>query len=198
MKLFSYVLSVDDGAAPNPFWGWCTLAICKPIIRRVAQPGDWIVGIGPAHKPTRGKLIYAMRVEEVLPLDEYFNDPRFQKKKPQAGAKDSRSGVGDNVYYKVRGDWAILPGGTHTHANMKKDTRGRNVLVARHFYYFGRDAVTLPDNLKLLAQGGQGHRSWFPLTYIQMLSEWLAKTHQPGIRGDPDGLDSCGGCPVED
>ena len=162
------------------------------VIRRVAQPGDWIIGIGPANKPTRGKLIYAMRVQEVLPLDEYFTDPRFQRKKPQVGATDARRGVGDNVYHKVRGQWAKLPGGTHTHANLKKDVSGENALAGRHFYYFGRNAVALPENLKPLTQGGQGHRSWFPQTHIQMLAEWLAKSHQLGIHGEPDGLDFCG------
>lgn len=46
MRLFSYCIPVDDGAAPNPFWGVCTLAICKPAIRRVAEVGDWIAGVG--------------------------------------------------------------------------------------------------------------------------------------------------------
>ena len=41
-KLYSYCLPYDDGAAPNPFWGTCTLVICKPAIRRTARVGDWI------------------------------------------------------------------------------------------------------------------------------------------------------------
>jgi hypothetical protein len=44
--LFTYCIPYDDGAAPNPFWGLCTLAICKPSIRRVAKEGDWVVGTG--------------------------------------------------------------------------------------------------------------------------------------------------------
>lgn len=46
MRLFSYCIPVDDGAAPNPFWGVCTLTICKSKIRRVAEIGDWVVGVG--------------------------------------------------------------------------------------------------------------------------------------------------------
>jgi len=38
--LYSYTVRYDDGAAPNPFNGMCTLAICKPAIRRTAAPGD--------------------------------------------------------------------------------------------------------------------------------------------------------------
>ena len=37
MKLFSYVVARDFAFAPNPFHGYCTLATCKPIIRRVTQ-----------------------------------------------------------------------------------------------------------------------------------------------------------------
>ncbi len=38
--LYTYCIPYDDGAAPNPFWGQCTLVICKPRIRKVARPGD--------------------------------------------------------------------------------------------------------------------------------------------------------------
>ena len=54
-KLFSYVLRFDDGAAPNPFGGICTLTICKPAIRRSASVGDWIIGTGS--KNSRLKIV---------------------------------------------------------------------------------------------------------------------------------------------
>lgn len=38
--LFSYCIRFDDEAAPNPFWSFCVLTICKPVIRRVAKMGD--------------------------------------------------------------------------------------------------------------------------------------------------------------
>src|SRR6266567_355065 len=72
--LFSYCIPYDDGAAPNPFWGLCTLAICKPIIRRVANIGDWIVGTGSVNSPIRdisGKVVYAMRVTQKKTMGEY-------------------------------------------------------------------------------------------------------------------------------
>ena len=49
--LFSYVVAHDGGSAPNPFWGVCTLVICKPDIRRVAQIDNWIVGTGCKDTP---------------------------------------------------------------------------------------------------------------------------------------------------
>ena len=36
----------DYGFAPNPFFGFCTLANCKPKIRKSANVGDWIIGTG--------------------------------------------------------------------------------------------------------------------------------------------------------
>ena len=45
MKVYVYILAADGGFAPNPFFGWCTLACCKPAIRRRAQ--GWRLGRRP-------------------------------------------------------------------------------------------------------------------------------------------------------
>jgi len=37
MKVYSYIVAYDSGFAPNPFHGICTLACCKPTIRRTAH-----------------------------------------------------------------------------------------------------------------------------------------------------------------
>lgn len=79
-KLFSYVVAHDLGFAPNPFGTFCTLAKCKFGTRKrrniveLAEVGDWIAGTGAADlgkSAGHGKLIYAMRVDEVIPLHEY-------------------------------------------------------------------------------------------------------------------------------
>ncbi len=59
MRLVSYILTSDTGFAPNPFFRYCTLACCKPQIRRSAEPGDWIVGI--SRKADGNRIVYAMR-----------------------------------------------------------------------------------------------------------------------------------------
>src|SRR5260370_258494 len=64
----------DDGAAPNPFWGLCTLAICKPRIRRSAKIGDWIVGTGSKRSPIgdiAGQVVYTMCVTRKMKMEEY-------------------------------------------------------------------------------------------------------------------------------
>ena len=85
MKLFSYVVARDFGFAPNPFYGFCTLCTCKPIIRRVASVGDWIVGTGSkACVGRQNQVVFAMRVTETLTLDEYWAAPRFYEQETQS------------------------------------------------------------------------------------------------------------------
>jgi hypothetical protein len=43
--LYSYIVRQDTGLAPNPFWGWCTLAVCTPNHQgSKAKRGDWVAG----------------------------------------------------------------------------------------------------------------------------------------------------------
>ena len=51
MKFYSYVIPRDYGFAPNPYFGYCTLADCKPGIRKMAQTGDWVAAFGAAMTP---------------------------------------------------------------------------------------------------------------------------------------------------
>ena len=88
VTLFSYRITHDTGAAPNPFWGVCTLVICKPRIRLAAQVGDWIVGTGSANSPIRDisdSVVYAMRVSQKMTMREY--DTYTQQFLPQKVAK---------------------------------------------------------------------------------------------------------------
>src|SRR5689334_12341835 len=104
-RLASYVVRYDSGFAPNPFYGYCTLATCKPEIRRVAEIGEWIVGCGSNAKGVRqgGRLVYAMRVTEQLTFDQYNADPRFERKKPIRRGSRKQS-CGDNIYYRANKD----------------------------------------------------------------------------------------------
>src|SRR5215469_3349692 len=99
MKLYSYVVVHDSGFAPNPFFGYCTLACCKPQIRQRAHEGDWIVGLTPASKGSR--IVYFMRVDEITDFARYWRDPRFEAKK--ANGKSVRSKRGDNIYESLAG-----------------------------------------------------------------------------------------------
>ena len=98
-RLFTYIIPIDDGAAPNPFWGVCTLNICKPGIRRVAHEGDWVAGFGSKKAPTgdlSGKLVYAMKVTKVLSMRDYetFAQASCPQKIPHFFIKQFQGSVG--------------------------------------------------------------------------------------------------------
>ena len=79
-----YVVARDFGFAPNPFHGYCTLATCKPRIRKKARVNDWVIGMGGSRLKATGKCIFAMRVTEIITFDECWVNPIFLDKKPMA------------------------------------------------------------------------------------------------------------------
>ena len=154
MRLSSYKVVYDIGFAPNPFHGYCTLATCKPKIRKGASPGDWIVGVGSRAQRTEGRLVYAMEVGEKLSFDDYWNDPRFQSKKPdRRGSLKYR--YGDNVYHRSStGDWIqedcrhSFADGSPNPDHVNRDTGADAVLVASRFTYWGGAGPELPSDLR--------------------------------------------------
>jgi hypothetical protein len=77
MKLCSHVVTCDSGLAPNPFHGYFTEAVCTPSYRRARlKEGDWIIGNSSNSsnlpKEDRNRLVYAMRISEVLSMTKYF------------------------------------------------------------------------------------------------------------------------------
>src|SRR4051812_14488304 len=106
MRVYSYVVMYDYGFAPNPFHGVCTLATCKPEIRRAAQKDDWVVGTGAKSNHLEGTLVYAMRVGSSMSFDDYWKDPRFALKRPVPNGS-LKLVYGDNIYHHdEKGRWA--------------------------------------------------------------------------------------------
>lgn len=190
MRIFAYILKFDSGFAPNPFHGWCTLACCKPAIRRKARPGDWIVGITPRAHGNR--VAYAMRVEESLTFEGYWSDLRFRAKRPrwQRGAPVVEN-CGDNCYEPSGdGEFRQLPSRHWDHENNReserekaKDLRGKRVLVGRRFCYFGADAVPFPEHVSVKLPA-RFHRVNFTDQEKAALLPFLEGLTQ-GIQGQP-------------
>jgi hypothetical protein len=159
MRLFAYKLAVDSGFAPNPFHGWCTLATCKPQIRLRKREGDWIAGFTSkqlnADPVGHERLIYLMRVDEKIGLEDYFRDPRFAAKKPRMDSAACIDLVGDNIYDRVGGRWVQLPNRSHGGRDIKKDTDGRCVLISRTFSYFGSRPLEIPPEVRPQVPRGQ-------------------------------------------
>lgn len=180
-KVYMYVMSRDFGFAPNPFHGVCTLATCKPTIRRVAQVGDWVLGLGGLRLKAFDRCIYAMQVDETMTFDEYWEHPDHLRKRPvRIGTRKTM--VGDNIYHRDRigGGWLQAdshhsrPDGAPEPLNVSTDTGADRVLLSHRFIYYGREAVPIPSDI-LDAMGYfavRSHRT-FKTDDCAPLLEWL-------------------------
>lgn len=199
-KVYIYVVDRDFGFAPNPFHGSCTLATCKSKIRSTAAPNDWVIGMGGSRLKATSRCIFAMRVTDKITFHEYWANPLYLDKKPIRNGSRKMM-VGDNIYHfdvacKI---WAQADshhsnsdGTTNLH-NRSKDLASLNVLISRHFYYFGREAPEVSSSLlsTIGYQNGIGHRVYQAgMPGISDLIQWL---HDQGpinqLSGDPFDFD---------
>ena len=187
-RLYSYVVKYDTGFAPNPFHGYCTLACCKPGIRKGAEKGDYIVGLAP--KASFYKVVYVMQVAEKMGFNEYWNDPRFHDKRPvEAGGKMAE---GDNIYHQDHNCPWIQEESRHSEKDSEKnkstDLSGKYVLISKEedFIYWGGAGPSLPPELDDLKVGiGYKYKSNGKL--IPAFKRWYQKRmqKQKGKVGDP-------------
>ena len=204
MNCFRYKIEHDWGFSPNPFHGTLSLATCKADIRgnRALQIGDWIIGFGSMAMNNLGKLVYAMKVEEILTFDQYYDDPRFQCKKPVKNGSLVQM-YGDNVYHT---DKSLNPvrkyiqdecahshkDGSFYQEHYDRDTKSDKVLLSRTFYYFGDNCIDIPQEYSYIRLGENDMRG--NMTYLDLQGEdekieafanWLESTYGKGIHGDP-------------
>lgn len=176
--LYTYCLRYDTGAAPNPFWGLCTLVICKPKIRRAAKKGDWVVGTGSVNSPLGNisdRIVYAMKITEKMSLEEYDRFCRVQcpNKIPEWNSKDYRRCAGDCIYDFSKGDPPKMRKGVHTEQNKETDLGGKFALLSSHFYYFGNQPKKLPENLQDIIHPRSGYRSNSNTPYVDAFISWI-------------------------
>lgn len=185
MQLCSYIVKNDAGLAPNPFYGCCTLSVCTPNHMGVRlEPGDWILGTGA--QETAGLMNYAMQVSERLHFDDYFNDPRYQSRKPDLNGSWRRR-CGDNMYYLGKnGRWRQLPVLRHNSPEARaKDTKHPYSYVARLYYYFGEAAPPIPSRFVDLIWQRQGCKRSHPEEMVRQFAKWLSDSFKPGQHGLP-------------
>lgn len=149
--LYAYAITRDFGFAPNPFHGLCTLATCKPGIRKAARVGDWIMGVGGSTlKSVNRKCLLLMKVSQKLSFQEYWDDARFSLKRPSRNGSRVQM-LGDNIYHKdENGNWLQEDShhsnsdGTPNLVNLERDTGSTDrVLVSNYFLYFGSQAISV-------------------------------------------------------
>jgi hypothetical protein len=197
MKLYFYTIKNDTGLAPNPFWGKLTLNVCKPAIRKSAKESDWVIGTGSKNVKSKsgqtidysGKLVYAMKVTSKMTMEEYdtFCKNELQKKIPFPDAKDIRRVLGDSIY-----DYSVskIPRlrkmkNLHDESNKKTDLSGKNTLLSDHFYYFGKNAIAMPDRFSVLVRNLIGHEICEDSEIISDFEKWISQFEANKLYGDP-------------
>ena len=201
MRLFSYVVVRDYGFAPNPFFGRCTLATCKPHVRKAANVGDWVIGTGSKERGREGHLVFAMKVTEWMTFDRYWGDARFACKKPNlAGSK--KQAFGDNIYRRDGRGWKQADShhsysdGRANQNNIRRDTGVDCVLVSDDFVYFGGTGPEIPGRLDVCKRG-PGHRCKFSGAVVGAVDEWLSGLER-GFVGRPGDWERMPWAPVHE
>lgn len=190
MKYYSYVIPRDYGFAPNPYFGYCTLATCKPRIRKSARIGDWIAAYGGASTEVHKKLVVLMNVDEILTFDQYWNDKRFVKKIPVFNRSMSCM-YGDNIYHHIGENWTqelshhSMADGSINYSNLNRDTKADRVLVATQFYYFGNNAIEIPKEFEELIGSGRNHKNFYDEKIINKFINFMNDNFEKGINGVP-------------
>ena len=159
MKLYSYKVVSDNGYAPNPSGGICTLAYCKPGLRRSAQPGDYVIGLAGLEYRRRAAvdwplIIYAMRVTDACSFEEFRTDRRCQ----------------EHLSYDINA----------TEEEGKTD----KALISSDFIYWGGNAPLLPRALMDL-DIGRGYRCKNPPEMAQEFIQWFEGQQDRGCLGTP-------------
>ena len=180
-SVFVYVVARDFGFAPNPFFGFCTLACCKPKIRSAAQIGDWVFGIAGGKLAGLHHCIFGMRVTEAMTFDAYWTDPRFACKKPVRNGSRATM-LGDNIYHRAEGsdEWEqedshhSRPDGLPEPSNVERDKSANRVLISDNFLYLGKLARSVPDRVveTIQYENRLGHRR-YTQTEAELLLEWF-------------------------
>ncbi len=198
----TYRLDHDLGFAPNPFFGWCTLACCMPVVRKHAKKGDVIIGMAGAGKSGLGcifpQLIYWMRVDESMTFDEYWKDPRFVNKRPGMRGPKMRM-VGDRTYRHEGGQegWRFEKSMHHVPHTSKasghhvaSDTEVDRLLIGKQFTYWGNSGPSVPARLMTLFPNPRGHKLPQAGPLLDELHELAGVNDPRGPVGDPTDWDN--------
>jgi len=156
MRIHTYVIAVDSGAAPNYDPPCTTLAVCKPRIRRKATVGEVVLAFAGKHvNPFEPHtVVWAGVVAEKMPFADYWNDRRFSRKKPD------RSSTPDNFYRPTEdGGLLWIENPVHPRENAQHDLSGLNVLAFDPSWRFGSSGPVMPVEFGLrMTNGRRGER----------------------------------------
>ena len=126
-----------------------------------------------------------MRVDEVLAFQTYWD--RYPSKRPSSRTEMSRRG--DNIWHEKAGLWRVVRGALHNETHRARDLRGANALIAEEFYYFGREAIVVPEQFASILATTQGHKNTYDAALIGRFWAWLSRAApRIGRIGQPPSL----------
>jgi hypothetical protein len=183
--IFVYKMTTDNGGAPCVFNNLLSLALCKPKIRKTAEPESLIFGFGG--KNYQERLIYVACVTRKLEGPTYYRESEYSSR--------------PDCIYRVECGKAVRKASAVYHAD--SDQRQKDVglhfenafvLLSNDFRYFGRKGTAdykkqYREIKRLIESLGQGHRRYHPeelrKELLALVGEiWKVHPHTMKI-GDP-------------
>lgn len=197
-SFYFYKLTADNNGAPcvDEDAKLLSLAICKPMIRSTAQPGDWIFGFAANSLYRDNRLLYVACVTCKEKNGAYYTAPKYAQR-------------GDCVYEKQGDHFVWREGALHHGPSHLAHDLGNyphydkaHVLLGTDFRYFGKNgSAEYKSRFPLIKQAvetlGVGHRVKHNKALreqLQELKNWLwADTRQADV-GEPTSTRCHGVC----
>jgi hypothetical protein len=195
-RIYFYKLTADNGGAPCVQDGLLSLAICKPMIRSTAEPGDLVFGFAADSLHRDNGLIYIAQIGKKVCNGDYYVKERFGNRN-------------DRVYERRRSRFAWRHGALHhgpkdlAHdLGQPPDYKKANVLLSTDFRYFGASGTSeYKSRFRLVKEAveqlGQGHRVRHaePLRMeLMALKEQVWKNSRKRVAGEPTSAPRRGVC----
>lgn len=190
---FCYKIVRDYGFAPNPYYGVCTLATCKPDVREWANKGDWIAAFAGKTTAFSERLVCLMRVDDIISFDEYWNSLEYQMKKPVFDRRYEDC-YGDNIYHhNDNNEWEQANshhsfGFKINEKNLRRDTKTDRVLISHYYWYFGDAALNIPAQFYDILPNCRNYKKILDENLVNEFVAWVASEFEPGQHGFPFSL----------
>lgn len=184
----------DNGGAPCVSNGLLSLAICKPMIRKMAEVGSLIFGFGG--KKYERRLIYIASVTDKLPREpdklrgEYYIQPNYSKR---------HDCIYENVngLAQIRSDASYHSSGDQLQHDVGSHFDRADVLLSEDFRYLGKQGnADYKDNFQKISEliNGlkRGHRVNLPPEVhaeLMELKTQIWKNYPHNFKGEPSDSD---------
>lgn len=161
-KLYTYIITIDDGKSPCYTDGVFSLACCKPQIRRMIlqnkterekrnkEPEEvWIAGIRRNKEKNKAMVVFLAKIDDALELENYYDNPEYNGRKdnhyhnvhtirvngklPETLEEAVIKKECKNIYADKENEHGALKKGGEMTDNQRRDIYGASVLISKHF-----------------------------------------------------------------